>query len=126
LSLAIEILQNAQSSVDVLNDLLNYDKVERGSLNLELSHIPIWNLIENTTSEFKLPATKKEIDFETVFNGSLCAEDAEEAAGGGSIDNRLASEFRQLKSIGDNVRITQVIRNLVSNALKFTPVGGEI
>jgi hypothetical protein len=124
LSLATEILQNAQSSVDVLNDLLNYDKVERGTLKLELSLISIWNLIENTTNEFKLPATKKEIDFETVFDDSLC--DAEEAAGGGSISNCFTSEVRQLKALGDNVRITQVIRNLVSNALKFTPVGGEI
>jgi signal transduction histidine kinase/CheY-like chemotaxis protein len=124
LSLATEILHNAQSSVDVLNDLLNYDKVERGSLNLELSLISIWNLIENTTTEFKLPATKKEIHFETVFDDSLC--DAEEAAGGGSMSNCLVSDVRQLKAVGDNVRITQVIRNLVSNALKFTPVGGEI
>ena len=125
LSLATEILQNAQSSVDVLNDLLNYDKVERGILKLELSLISIWNLIENTTSEFKLPATKKEIDFETVFHASLC--DAEEAGGGGgSISNCLTSEVCQLKALGDNVRITQVIRNLVSNALKFTSVGGEI
>jgi hypothetical protein len=39
LNLAQEIIENAQSSVDVLNDLLNYDKIEMGNLSLEFTTI---------------------------------------------------------------------------------------
>ena len=92
--LAEEVLVNAGASVDVLNDLLNYDKVETGTLTLELTVIPIISLLRQTLDEFKLPAAKKKLNY-TV---KIPETDA----------------LRDSMCVGDKVRLCQVIRNLVS------------
>ena len=114
--LAGEVQTNAQSSVDVLNDLLNYDKIETGTLMLELTVVRIWSLIKNTVGEFKLPMASKNIKLNFSFSNM---ESGDEEQGG-------SHKIKDLKVIGDTVRITQVIRNLISNAIKFTPEGGDI
>ena len=106
-TLADEIQSNTQVAVDVLNDLLNYDKVEHGELTLDLSVIPIWKLIEQTVAEFKLPLGSK------MINLSFQLPD-------------LTQEVLDQKVVGDSIRLTQALRNLISNALKFTPEGGDI
>jgi signal transduction histidine kinase len=122
LNLSQEIIVNAQSSVDVLNDLLNYDKIELGTLSLENTAIPVWNLIEMTACEFKLPAAVKQISL------TLDYEQADPEAGYqvGSICEHLSQDVKDNKVIGDTVRISQVLRNLMSNALKFTKEGGKM
>lgn len=104
--LADEIQSNTQTAVDVLNDLLNYDKIENGSLSLELTVIPIWKLIEQTVLEFKLPMNAKSI----TLSFNLPTKDG----------------HKNHKVVGDAVRLSQVLRNLISNAIKFTPEGGSI
>lgn len=116
--LAHEVHTSAQSSVDVLNDLLNYDKIENGSLALELTVVPIWNLIDRTIGEFKLPMASKNIDLH--FSLPTMEKDME------NLMKVAEGKVRDQKVIGDQVRITQVLRNLVSNAIKFTPEGGNI
>jgi len=123
--LARDILDNAQSAVDVLNDLLNYDKVEMGMLSLELTVIPIWQLIESTWNEFKLPAARKMIDLKLEFRDDL-KEDAEGTQMVAQTTKNFSSETLNRKCVGDEVRIKQVVRNLISNALKFTPEHGTI
>merc|ERR1711907_238258 len=118
--LAREVHTSAQSSVDVLNDLLNYDKIESGTLALEMTVIPIWNLIDRTVGEFKLPMSSKDIK----LHFSLPA--LEEARDEESLAIVSQGKGKDQKVIGDSVRITQVLRNLVSNAIKFTPEGGDI
>ena len=115
--LVTEVQANAQSSVDVLNDLLNYDKVESGTLSLDLSAIPIWDLIEATVNEFKLPAANKKINLSVHFPQERIDEESPAAAPKGMLE---------LCSIGDVIRITQVLRNLLSNAIKFTGEGRRI
>jgi signal transduction histidine kinase len=117
LALVQDIQSNTQSSIDVLNDLLNYDKVETGTLSFELTIISMWKLIEKTTNEFLLPATKKKIDFELIFTDLEQKDPSLSASRAG---------VRDCKIVGDAVRLTQVLRNLVSNALKFTPEGGKL
>jgi signal transduction histidine kinase len=43
----------------------------------------------------------------------------------GSICEHLSQDVKDNKVIGDTVRISQVLRNLMSNALKFTKEGGK-
>lgn len=104
-----EVHTNAQSSIDVLNDILNYDKVESGTLSLELTIIPIWKLIQLTVEEFKLSIDKKRIKLDMSQPAVYCKDSAE-----------------ALKVIGDSVRLIQVVRNLISNAVKFTPEHGSL
>jgi signal transduction histidine kinase len=114
-----DILCSANSAVGILNDLLNYDKVEMGTLSLERSIVPIWDLIERTLSEFKLPAKAKKIDFKLDF--SALADTDEE-----SLDTiNLPQDISERRVLGDAIRIAQVLRNVVSNGLKFTPDGGK-
>lgn len=121
LHLTREVMTNAQSSVDVLNDLLNYDKIEMGTLSLEYTVIPIWKLIEVTVSEFKLPAAAKAIAFSVEYTPS----DPEVGNQIGAMSDHLSQDLKKMKVVGDTVRVTQVLRNLLSNALKFTKEGGK-
>ena len=117
--LSEDILSNATSAVDVLNDLLNYDKIETGTLVLELGVVPIWELIDRTASEFVLQARQKNVNFDSHFDTNLLDFDTE-----GGIKS-WSKEAKQLKVIGDHIRISQVLRNLISNGLKFTPETGK-
>ena len=161
--LANEISANAQASVDVLDDFLNYDKIATGEMTLEYTIIPVYNLIQDTIAEFKLPMAKKHITLHkslpladersshnksSLFNsddtiqksnmwhGFQTAEEdnngSKSQKDGGISDmesgckSDLLETASKQKLVGDSVRITQVIRNLVSNAIKFSREGGDI
>jgi signal transduction histidine kinase/CheY-like chemotaxis protein len=118
-----EIQSNTQGAVDILNDLLNYDKIEQGTLQLSKETIPVWDLIEKTILEFKLPASSKQVDLRVQFGTASHDSVGSEVFGRAQ---ELPEQARDLKVIGDSLRITQVIRNLMSNALKFTAEGGYV
>lgn len=116
IKLSEDIHSNTQNAVDVLNDLLNYDKIETGTMVLELGIVSIWSLLDRAASEFVLQARQKSVDFKVDF-GNARDVDVEGQW-------KWARGVEGLKVIGDGVRITQVIRNLISNGLKFTPEKG--
>merc|ERR1719223_1921536 len=62
LSLSRDVHISAQSATNVLNDFLNYDKIESRQLTLELSLITIQPLINEIVTEFVLPAQDKKIE----------------------------------------------------------------
>lgn len=113
LTLTEEITANANSAVNVLNEFLNYDKVQSGKLTLEHTIVPIFDLVERTASEFKVPMAKKNIK---LIVETPLVKDLE----GGC--NTTQEKFL----VGDKVRLTMVVRNLISNALKFTPSNGTV
>jgi len=126
--LANEISSNAQASVDVLDDFLNYDKIAAGELLLEYTIVSAWNLIEETVLEFNLSAAKQKISLHihspdaTELEITKLVDDLEVEG----IPSRATCLVQDQKLVGDSVRITQVIRNLVSNAIKFSKEGGDI
>lgn len=115
--LSQEIQSNAQGAVDILNDLLNYDKIEQGNLILSLENIAIWELVEKTVMEFKVPAASKRVHLRVAFG-----EETRTAPRA----QYLPPDIKKLSVAGDPVRLSQVVRNLMSNALKFTPPDGSI
>ena len=104
-NLVDDIMENANNAVGILNDLLNYDKMEHGTLSLEITSVPIWDLITKTVSSFDVEAKKRAIQLSCTFEG------------------RPSDNSTRLNVVGDEVRLRQVVRNVISNALKFAPQG---
>ena len=111
-SLLEDVSTSALSSVHVLDELLHYDRIESGTLVLDLSVVSIWDIILSTSSEFKLSAKSKSIHFELDKSDFVVAL----AACGG---------VHQHCIVGDATKLTQILHSLVANAIKFTPEGGE-
>jgi signal transduction histidine kinase/EAL domain-containing protein (putative c-di-GMP-specific phosphodiesterase class I)/CheY-like chemotaxis protein/HPt (histidine-containing phosphotransfer) domain-containing protein len=94
------IAKSGQSLLAIINDILDFSKIEAGKLELEHRPIDLNELVENVTSLFAEGARAKSIDLASVVDPSAP------------------------RSItGDPVRLTQIISNLVNNALKFTERG---
>lgn len=120
-----DILNNAHSAVNVLNDVLQYDKVESGTLKLELTLINIFELIEQTSSEFRQSAKLKELEYSLIYETVLPNGERKQIDGVDCAMN-LPQFFKERRAIGDASRLKQVLRNLISNALKFTPKTGKL
>jgi len=124
--MAKEVQGNTQTAVNVLNDLLNYDKIESGTLQLEFAVVPIWKIIEQTVKEFRGAVERKNINFELIF-GNVAKMGSETIVEGPfSRHLSLSKEVRDNKLVGDSVRVAQVLRNLISNAIKSTPENGSV
>ena len=88
---------------------------------------------EQTVSEFKLPAAKKEIHLKVSYEADKisCATASSVTQVGDEIAvvsraGDLPRNVRDLYAVADSSRICQIIRNLVSNALKFTSTQGRV
>ncbi|MFN4099577.1 MAG: ATP-binding protein, partial [Pararhodobacter sp.] len=95
------IRESGEMLLGVLNDILDMSKIEAGKLTLE-----------------KLP-----FDPAGVASRIEAMHQPNAAAKGLSFDLRLAPEARGLR-IGDPGRLSQVLHNLIGNAVKFTESGG--
>jgi Signal transduction histidine kinase len=85
-------------------------------------------LVEDLLLVSELDAGELEFEFDTVDFGDLAQESVESArpqamAGGISLELSAKSPMRL---IGDRVRLAQMLDNVISNALKFTPRGGTV
>ena len=114
LELSAEMMSNSSAAEDVLDDLLNYDKIEMGTLHLEFSAVPIVEVVQTNTAVFQNSVKAKNITLSLENQLVAFAEDQEQ------------QDFSQYAVVGDSARLAQVMRNLISNALKFTPTNGAI
>ncbi|HWG48953.1 MAG TPA: response regulator [Candidatus Acidoferrales bacterium] len=99
-----EWLGVASASADVLlsvvNEILDFSKLESGKLRIEDLEINVIELVESSAKAFALPAQEKKLEL-------IC-----------DIDPACPTFVR-----GDPVRLRQVLFNLLSNAVKFTATG---
>lgn len=87
----------------IINDILDLAKMESGQVTLTNKSFNINQLSQLMYDTFLSKAQKKEIDFQ-VF-----------------VDKKVPAVL-----IGDSVRISQILFNLVGNSVKFTPAKGKI
>ncbi|WDI30034.1 ATP-binding protein [Hyphococcus flavus] len=94
------IAKSGQSLLAIINDILDFSKIEAGRLELETIPIRPADIVDDVVSLFWERASSKGIDLAAYVS----PETPEEIE-------------------GDPVRISQIISNLVNNALKFTEEG---
>lgn len=97
----LKVLKTSADNLLVLiNDILDYNKIEAGKLELEETPFSVKKLVTDIVSANSNSANEKE--------NKIVLQ----------IDQNLADSF-----IGDSVRLGQVLNNLISNAIKFTQKG---
>jgi len=94
------IIETTETLSRILNDILDFAKIEDGKLELETRSFTLNELIDSTVPLFSAEANQRGLSLSTYISGN---------AG--------------LALSGDPVRIRQIITNLLSNALKFTHAG---
>lgn len=86
----------------LINDILDLTKIEAGKLSWHISSVSIGEIIRNSVSSIASLANNKSL----------------------SITLRVPDSLPRI--YGDRDRLVQVITNILSNAIKFTPQGGSV
>jgi len=98
---ADHILTAGRHLLQLINDILDLAKIEAGQLELSPEDFSVAELLPEVLSVIKPLAMRKKIEVETRMTADL----------------RVSA---------DRVRFKQILYNLLSNALKFTPEGGAV
>ncbi|WP_181304133.1 response regulator [Rufibacter sp. XAAS-G3-1] len=91
---------SSQNLLALINNTLDYSKMEAGKVELEKVNFHLKDLLKNTHQALCLRSMEKRINFDLA------------------IDPRTPAEVA-----GDPVRLMQILNNLLSNAIKFTEHG---
>jgi PAS domain S-box-containing protein len=94
------ILDAAQTLSGLVNDILDFSRIEAGKLEICTEDFALRSQLEAALGYIRFQAERKDLTFEV------------------EVDGRLPDELR-----GDPMRIRQVLVNLVGNAVKFTDSG---
>lgn len=95
----LEVLKySASNLMAIVNDVLDFNKIETGSINFDNTPFNLEELMINICGSQRIKAEEKGLNFQLHVDEFLHRHEV----------------------IGDTVRITQVIYNIVNNAVKFT------
>jgi signal transduction histidine kinase/CheY-like chemotaxis protein len=97
------IYKSGNDLLTLINDILDLSKIEAGKVDLQYEELNLNIVTEDIHLLFRELAYEKQINFE--------------------VKNELSASTTLS---GDKVRIEQVIKNMLSNAFKFTPAGGQV
>ena len=97
-----DILSSGRHLLSLINDILDLSKIEAGRMELEVTTFHLPDAIENALLLIRERASRHGIKLDRI------------------IDDRLG-DF-----IGDERKVKQILVNLLTNAVKFTPEGGQI
>lgn len=96
------IERNAKRLSHVIDELLDLSRLEAGQMRLDVRRFQVAEVLHEVAANFRTQVAEKQLTLDVLSHAELpCV-------------------------LGDPHRITQVIDNLVANALKFTPAGGRI
>jgi signal transduction histidine kinase len=100
---AIEtIARNARAQGRLIDELLDISRIRTGKLCLDLRAVKLAPLIQAVVDDVRPAADARSINLEAAFNSDI-----------GPI-------------LGDPDRLQQIVWNLLTNAIKFTPTGGDV
>lgn len=91
---------SGQILMNVINDILDFSKIEAGKMDIESVEFSVDQVIDNIISAISVTLSEKEINFRITTNPEM-----------------------PCKLYGDPLRISQILLNICSNALKFTEKG---
>lgn len=97
---AVDIQNAGNTLLAIINDILDFSKIESGKLEIKEREYDFASLIHDTSLMASFKAEEKGIDFIMT------------------VDNNLPSRL-----YGDDIRIRQVIENLLTNGIKYTKAG---
>lgn len=98
-----KITASSQYLLGLINDVLDMSKIESGKTTLNVTEINLAEFIDELGTMIRPQAKAKQQEFE-LFLADVTMEHL----------------------VGDRMRINQVLINILSNAVKYTPVGGRI
>lgn len=94
---------SGEGLLTIVNDILDYSKLEAGQVTIESLPFNVREELENVISLFQKVSEQAEVSLKL------------------DIDDKVPPYLE-----GDPTRIKQILTNLVSNAIKFTPKGGTV
>jgi CheY-like chemotaxis protein/two-component sensor histidine kinase len=97
----IEVIgRNAQAQLQLIEEVLDMSRIVTGKLRLSLETVSLATIVMNAVESMRPAADVKGVAIET--------------------------ELQEVALVADGARLQQVVWNLVSNAVKFTPAGGRV
>src|SRR5919199_1073723 len=100
---ALETIErNAQLQVQLIEDLLDISRILQGKLSLDSTPVNLKTTVTAAIETVRLAAEAKNIQIQTQLEPTV-----------GNV-------------LGDAARLQQVVWNLLTNAIKFTPAGGRV
>lgn len=99
----VKINGSAQHLLGLINDILDMSRIESGRMTLRNEEFSFSKLLEQINTIFSGQCTEKGLHYNCKINGE--------------IDDYY---------IGDDVKLRQVLINILGNAVKFTPEGGSV
>ncbi|MFZ9846552.1 MAG: ATP-binding protein [Flavobacteriales bacterium] len=96
------INKSGNSLLRLINDILDLSKIEAGKLDVEMAEVSVNEVLNDVHNLFKPLAAEKKINLE--------------------FQNVIADKVFH----SDKHRLEQILKNIISNAIKFTPVGGRL
>ena len=97
------IAKSSNILLNIINSILDISKIQSGQFEINNEANSMKSMLDNIFSLFAISASNKNINFNYSYDETI-----------------------PKVLVFDNTRLQQVISNLVSNAIKFTPQGGEV
>ena len=97
-----DIRDSGKHLLELLNEILDLSKIEAGKMQLELANTSLRETLEHGLAMVRERANRQDLSLDLTLDPGVDVV------------------------VADSLRLTQVIANLLTNAVKFTPAGGTI
>jgi signal transduction histidine kinase/CheY-like chemotaxis protein len=99
----LTIKQAGTNLLSIINDILDFSKIEAGKLEIVEGEYLFASLVNDVINIIRMRLGEKPLRFTTMIDGGLPA-----------------------KLFGDEIRVRQILLNLLANAVKYTPKGNIV